>query len=71
MRFGYLTSQARGWQSEFERLQTFTGMEQVESRRRPSHPRPCGFAAADGVPPPERSTRDMPILHALEGPPLL
>ena len=27
VRFGYLTSQARGWESEFERLQTFTGME--------------------------------------------
>ena len=27
VRFGFLTSQARGWESEFERLQTFTGME--------------------------------------------
>ena len=27
VRFGFLTSQARGWESEFERLQAFTGME--------------------------------------------
>jgi len=27
VRYGYLTAQARGWESEFERLQSFTGME--------------------------------------------
>ena len=27
VRFGFLTSQARGWESEFERLQSFTGMD--------------------------------------------
>jgi len=29
VRFGFLTSQARGWESEFERLQAFTGMEKI------------------------------------------
>jgi len=27
VRFGFLTAQSRGWESEFERLQSFTGME--------------------------------------------
>jgi hypothetical protein len=27
VRFGFLTAQSRGWESEFERLQAFTGME--------------------------------------------